>query len=354
MRFAGVLPSAIVLCGAMINSKRILFICGSINQTTMMMKIAEYLPMYECWFTPHYTDGLLGVLERNGLLEWTIVGKGHQQRSADLLREHNLNIDFAGRQHCYDLIVTCSDLFLPRNIRNKRIVLVQEGMTDPETIMYHVVKSLRLPRYLASTSTFGLSHAYERMCVASEGYKALFVRKGANPEKIVVTGIPNFDDCSSLVAAPLHTPGFVLVATSDARETFKYENRRKTIEHAVRLAAGRKLVFKLHPNENVARAVREIEQYAPGATVYHNCSIDPLIAHCDVLITKYSSCVYVGIALGKEVHSDFPLDELRRLCPIQNGGTSARAIAGECDDLLRRPSCNVYSLTDVALSRRAS
>jgi hypothetical protein len=355
MRFAGVLPSAIVLCGAMINYKRILFICGSVNQTTMMMKIAEHLPMYECWFTPHYTDGLLGMLERNGLLEWTIVGKGHQQRAADLLRKHNLNIDFAGRQHDYDLVVTCSDLFLPSNIRKKRIVLVQEGMTDPETVMYHVVKLLRLPRYLASTSTFGLSHAYERMCVASEGYKKLFVRKGANPAKIVVTGIPNFDNCSSFVASTLpQASGYVLVATSDARETFKYENRRKTIEHAVRIAAGRKLVFKLHPNENVARATREIERYAPDAKVYHSCSIDALIADCDVLITKYSSCVYVGIALGKDVYSDFPMEELRRLCPIQNGGTSARAIADECVDLLSRPTCNVYPLKDVTVSRRAS
>jgi hypothetical protein len=102
------------------------------NQTTMMMKIAQYLTSHECWFTPHYTDGLIGMLERNGLLEWTIVGKQHQKNAYDALSRNGLRVDVAGLRNDYDLVVTCSDLFLPRNIRNRPIVLVQEGMTDPE------------------------------------------------------------------------------------------------------------------------------------------------------------------------------------------------------------------------------
>ncbi len=31
-----------------------------------------------------------------------------------------------------------------------------------------------------------------------------------------------------------------------------------------------------------------------------------MIANCDVLITRYSSTVFVGLALGKETHSDYP------------------------------------------------
>jgi len=52
-----------------------------------------------------------------------------------------------------------------------------------------------------------------------------------------------------------------------------------------------------------------------------------MIANSDVLITRYSTVVYVGLALGKEVHSDFDNNELRRLLPIQNGGRSALNIA---------------------------
>jgi len=338
----------------MLNSQKILFICGSKNQTTMMIDIAEHLTSADCWFTPHYTDGLIGMMERGGLLEWTIVGKRHQQRASDLLAAKNLQIDFAGRQHDYDLVVTCSDLFLPRNIRTKRIVLVQEGMTDPENTMYHLVKMLGLPRYLASTSTFGISNAYRKMCVASEGYRDLFIRKGADASKIVVTGIPNFDNCIELLKTPAESVGYVLVATSDSRETFKYENRKRTIEKARTIAAGRELIFKLHPNENVGRAVREIGLYAPEATVLFDCDIEPLIAHCDTLITKYSSCVYVGIALGKRVYSDFPLHELQQLCPWQNGGTSAQAIADVCNEVLAEHQCAVFPISLAAQRRRAS
>ena len=52
-----------------------------------------------------------------------------------------------------------------------------------------------------------------------------------------------------------------------------------------------------------------------------------MIANCAVLVTQFSSTAYVGLALGKEVHSYFDVEELARLCPIQNGSTSARRIA---------------------------
>jgi hypothetical protein len=38
----------------------------------------------------------------------------------------------------------------------------------------------------------------------------------------------------------------------------------------------------------------------------------------------------VAVALGKEVHCDIDEVTLRRLMPIQNGGTSARRIAEVC------------------------
>ena len=55
-----------------------------------------------------------------------------------------------------------------------------------------------------------------------------------------------------------------------------------------------------------------------------------MIANCVELITQYSTVVYVGLALGKPVHSYFDVDDLRRKLPWQNGGTSARRIAAIC------------------------
>ena len=249
------------------------------------------------------------------------------QNTLRYLKENNLNIDDEGKQNDYDLVFTCSDMLIPKNIRDKKIILVQEGMTDPENWGYHLAKKLNFPRWLGGTSTTGISNTYEIFCVASEGYKDLFVSKGANPEKIVVTGIPNFDNCAQFLENDFPHKGFVLVATSDMRETFKFENRRKFIEKAVSIASGKQIIFKLHPNEDYERAIEEINKFAPGSIVFHKEKIDPMIANCDVLLTRFSSVVYIGLALGKEVYSDFDLEELKKLVPLQNGGTSAANIA---------------------------
>jgi hypothetical protein len=56
-----------------------------------------------------------------------------------------------------------------------------------------------------------------------------------------------------------------------------------------------------------------------------------------VLLTQFSSVVFVGLALGKEVHSYFSADELKRLMPLQNR-SAAKNIARECRQLLAAQS----------------
>ena len=36
---------------------RALYICGSINQTRMVHRVARQLPQFEAYFTPYYCDG---------------------------------------------------------------------------------------------------------------------------------------------------------------------------------------------------------------------------------------------------------------------------------------------------------
>jgi hypothetical protein len=308
----------------------------------MMHKISAYLDNYNCYFTPYYSDGLIGSLAKTSALDFSILGGQFRQHTINYLTEHNLKVDLEGKERHYDLVLTCSDLIVPQNILNKKVILVQEGMTDPENFAYHLVKYLHLPRWLASTSTTGLSDAYDKFCVASEGYRQHFINKGVDPSKIVVTGIPNFDNCKAFKKNKFPFRHFVLVATSDSRETFKYENRKKFIQKAVEIAGGRQLIFKLHPNEYVERAVREINLYAPGALVYSSHSVEEMIANCDVLITRFSSVVYVGLALGKEVYSEFDIEELRCLMPEQNNGMSAYKIAVVAEELLNSDRHNIY------------
>ncbi|MBF0556008.1 MAG: hypothetical protein HQK96_15900 [Nitrospirae bacterium] len=315
--------------------KKILFICGSLNQTTQMHQVSRHLSDYGCYFTPYYGDGIVKVLARRGLLDFTVLGGSFRQGTERYLQEHLCNIDYGGKANNYDLALTCSDLIVQNNIRNKKVILVQEGMTDPENIIYHLVKGLGLPRYFASTSMTGLSNAYEKFCGASEGYRDLFIRKGVRPEKIVVTGIPNFDNVRQYLNNDFPYKNFVLVATSDTRETLKFDNRKAFLKKAAGIADGRQLIFKLHPNENFRRSAREIERFAPRSLVLTDGNAHHMVANCDILITQYSSLAFTGIALEKEVHSYFDVNMLRQLTPLQNKDTSSQKIADVCRSCLQ-------------------
>jgi hypothetical protein len=67
--------------------------------------------------------------------------------------------------------------------------------------------------------------------------------------------------------------------------------------------------------------------------VFTTGSAEEMIANCDVLVTRFSSTAFVGLALGKETYSDFDVEELRRLMPVQNGSAAFR-IGHVCRRLL--------------------
>lgn len=332
---------------------RVLFIGGSVNQTRQMLAVADAMPWIEPWFTPCYCDGLVDFVRRMGLLEWTVVGRAWRQDSIDLLRTLGRKLDWEGRSGGWDLVVTSSDLVVPKNIRAHRIVLVQEGMTDPEGLGFRLRRWLPfLPAWVAGTAGTGTSGLYDRFCVASEGYRQLFIRKGAPGERIVVTGIPNFDDCNAYARNDFPHRDYVLVCTSDTRETMKRDDRRAFIRDCVRRAAGRQLIFKLHPNEEPQRNSREIEEEAPGALIYTSGCAEEMVANCSVLIVQYSTLAYVGLALGKEVHSLMEMDALRRQLPLQHG-RAAVSIAAVCNDLLCLPVDELIAARTLAPARVA-
>jgi len=315
---------------------RVLFICGSLNQTKQMHQIAGQLPELDPYFTPFFTDGITEQMRRLGMLERTIAGWRWRKVCMRYLRAHGLAMDFEGRQrgHDYDLVVSCTDLFVPRSVQGQPLVIEQEGITDPERFWYWARKILPFsPRWAAGTAWTGTSNLYDRFCVASEGYRDHFVSRGADPARLRVTGIPNFDDCRRYHQNAFPHRGYLLVCTSDARETMKPDNRKKFIRRAVVLAAGRPVIFKLHPNEDWDRARGEIDRWAPGSLVYTSGSAEEMVANSDVLVCQYSTLAFVGLALGKEVHSYYPMEQLRRLLPLQ-GGMAAQQIADVCRGLL--------------------
>ena len=304
------------------------------NQTTMLHKISNHLKEFDCYFTPYYCHGYLKLVLKAQLLNFSILGGKFRAATERYLKNNNLKLDYEGKNNFYDLIVTGSDLIIPKNIKNKNVILVQEGMTDPQNLSYHMVRLFHLPRYFGSTSTTGLSDAYVKFCVASEGYKKFFIKNGCKEEKIIVTGIPNFDNCVEYLKNKFPHKDYVLVCTSDARETYKFENRKKFLKYAKSIANGRQMIFKIHPNEDSKRAAKEIKNLIPDALVFYQGNTNEMVANCSVLVTIYSSVAYVGLALGKEVYSKFNLEDLKRLAPIQNNGTSDKNIADVCRQYL--------------------
>jgi hypothetical protein len=71
--------------------------------------------------------------------------------------------------------------------------------------------------------------------------------------------------------------------------------------------------------------------------VFTTGSAEEMVANASVLICQYSTLAFVGLALGKQVHSYFDLAELRRLLPLQ-GGEAARNIAEVCRSLVGEPA----------------
>jgi len=313
--------------------KKVLFIIGSPNQTSQMYQIYLHLKdEFDCYFTQFFAgDWMMELARRLKTMEHTIISGHFRQKGEQFVKDHGLQYDYAGKQlgNKYDLVFMCNDATFPKVARKAKSIWVQEGMVDPLTPWAKWVKRLGLPPYMAMrTALNGCMNYADLYCAASDGYKDYFTSMGTNADRIVVTGMPNFDNAAQYLNNDFPLKDYVLVCTSDIRETFRKENRIEFIRQCVAIAAGKPLVFKLHPNEIWDRAYYEIiNNTPPGTQVFQHENTNHMIANCQELITQYSTVVYIGMALGKPVHSYFPYETLKKLMPIQNGGKSAQNIA---------------------------
>ena len=317
------------------------------NQTTQMHQIAEELREYDCWFGQLFTDNPLinALIRSTSLMDGTILAGRFKAVSEKYLAEHRLQMDYRAKKNDYDLVLYCADMFIPARLRGIKTVWVQEGMTDRYTLLSRVVRALRLPPILTGgTSLNGCSDLCDVYCAASEGYKTQFSSRGTSKDKIIVTGIPNYDHIAQYCCNDFPHRGYVMVATTDMRETGRFEDREVFIRKPIMIAGGRRLLFKLHPNERTGRAMAEIRRIAPpGTLIYADGNTNHMIANCAELVTQYSTVVYTGMVLGKKVHSYFDLGLLEALVPIQNGGRSAFNIANVCRNYLESSTISMLA-----------
>src|ERR1700739_2796055 len=179
--------------------RKILFLIGSLNQTTQMHQIATYLEKnFDCYFSQVFSSNIsFETFLRTGLLDRTIFAGETKQKADSYLLYHGLKNDYQTKiyNNKYDLVVICTDMVLPKNLRGIKTIWVQEGMIDSYNLLAKTVKFLKLPPVLAfSTALNGASNKCDIYCVASAGYKSYLAKMGTDIEKIAVTGIPNYDN----------------------------------------------------------------------------------------------------------------------------------------------------------------
>ena len=103
---------------------RALLIAGSLNQTTQLHAVAKHLRGFDVAFTPYYGTRLEETMRALGINEGTICGERRRGWTRDYLVAHGLPIDENGSRGGWDLVVTCSDLIVPDNVRSSPIVVV--------------------------------------------------------------------------------------------------------------------------------------------------------------------------------------------------------------------------------------
>src|ERR1700748_3307243 len=106
--------------------KKILFITGSITQTSQMHQIAQHLQQYDCWFSQLFPDSgfLKAILKHTPLANGTVLTGQFKERSENYLKEHGLQIDYGGELNAYDLVVNCTDLIVAEKFRKTKTVWV--------------------------------------------------------------------------------------------------------------------------------------------------------------------------------------------------------------------------------------
>ena len=143
---------------------RVLFICGSPNQTGQMVQVAEALPEVEAWFT----SLLLGRLIHLAMVKGDILEQCDQRPQAPRhlrrrAERQRAAIDLGAERNEYDLWVCPNDAVVPPGSAETPWVLVQEGIMEQPNWRTWVWRYTRLmPRPLATTAVFGLSKALRR------------------------------------------------------------------------------------------------------------------------------------------------------------------------------------------------
>ena len=262
---------------------------------------------------------------------------GHRRQLAQRCRYYcgtGVSPSTTGRHGPYDLVVDLLDVFLQKNIaatdRSR-----SGAITDPEDDNFRLVAA---PLAHSRSGPRDGPRRLPRLCVASDRSRSVR-RQGQG-------GGDRGHRRSTSTTATLsrqHFPhrDFVLVYTSIAAGSPPW---RRSKSRSSSMRSGARDDLQVPPQRRPRASGGGSESVCTGCPIFTTGSAEAMIANCDVLITRYSSTVFVGLALGKETHSDYPMDELRRLQPVQNRSAALNIAMcaagcskiGRCNDRRKR------------------
>src|SRR5579862_1595853 len=99
--------------------RKILFITGSMNQTSQMHQISKHLDNYDCWFSHIFPDSAFARagLKYTSLANGTVLADHFRIKSESYFRQHRLQVDYGGERNDYDLVVYCTDMIVAEKFR---------------------------------------------------------------------------------------------------------------------------------------------------------------------------------------------------------------------------------------------
>jgi len=318
--------------------KNILFIGSTVDQIKVMHTISDHLnPVHNCFFTPFYLDNVVSKLGLSRQLENIVFGKNYREDIFDYIQNNDLKLDECGESNHYDLVVTFSTLIIPKNIRNSRIVLLQDLMNEPRNFMAYFTKWFKFSSYLNKPSSINLFERYDVVCVASPGYRKRFIRNGADPDKIALTGIPEFTTFPDTLPDDVLQRGVVHLVTLPLWGSLEKEYRKDLQMNLNWIADGRPIYFKLLPTDQPIIATRKIKNTLLNVRVFTGSRNHLKNIYERGLISKRTACLFTASVIGDKLHIFADAEVLRHLKPYQNSTASAEKIANVCKNLMVVP-----------------
>jgi len=194
-----------------------------------------------------------------------------------------------------DVVVTIDD----RSPFGKTVNVVSGSLGVPTLIIQHGI--------VADHPIYG-PICSDKMAVFGDAFKDALVKRGVNPEDIVVTGQPRFDVLVNTkydkkwIYEKLDInkeKGLIVFASTDLSD----DEREMTVRElfiAMQQFPDKQLIIKPHPSDDGVMFVELVRKFNSDAIVVHDYLYE-LLSACDVLITTWSTVGLEAMILDKPI-----------------------------------------------------